>query len=171
MRALALLLFLQTGCAGQQSRETVPVGNLQESVDLLTEELEALDAPPAQDLGLPVPAPEPVAYHAGVDYADMGWYPYDMTEFTRRVQELARQRIWRRRGGVPVALSAVCLLATMGQLAWIEYYADVNSQELYDACQTLDGQANTALDSLRTALSQVLARASGRGILRGLAGG
>lgn len=53
--ALALLLFLQTGCAGQQSRETVPVGNLQESVDLLTEELEALDAPPAQDLGLPVP--------------------------------------------------------------------------------------------------------------------
>lgn len=54
--ALALLLFLQTGCAGQQSRETVPVGNLQESVDLLTEELEALDAPPAQDLGLPVPA-------------------------------------------------------------------------------------------------------------------
>lgn len=45
----------------------------------------------------------------------------------------------------------------MGQLAWIEYYADVNSQELYDACQTLDGQANTALDSLRTALSQVLA--------------
>lgn len=42
--ALALLLFLQTGCAGQQSRETVPVGNLQESVDLLTEELEALDA-------------------------------------------------------------------------------------------------------------------------------
>lgn len=160
--ALVLLLLLQAGCAGAGA-EAVDAVKLEETA-LLAEEAEQLEtaAEPeperAAEQDLPVPAPDPVEYHAGVDYADMDWHPYDMTEFTQRAQALAAAEDLETAGEEYQWLyRQYALILTMGQLAWIEYYSDVDSQVVYDACQTLDAQADTAYDSLCTALSQVLA--------------
>ncbi len=95
--------------------------------------------------------------HADTDYADMEWYIYDPTEYYASIDKLAActdgdeaLKLYKQLN------SEYILAATFDSLAYIEFYADPDDEELSTVCQEMDSMCTDMLDALYTALSTAL---------------
>ena len=106
--------------------------------------------------------------HGDVDYADMAWYLYDMTEFDARADDLSAasdpaeaEALYRW------LLDEYSRLNTLDELAWIRFYAD-GSEENSQACQDTDEMLTRAGDTLHAAIASALNGSAGQAFSEGV---
>lgn len=97
--------------------------------------------------------------HADVDYRDMHWELYDMTDFYARSEQLAgSDTASEAEEHYNWLLGEYVRLRTYSELAWIEFYASGSTDPaLSDACQQIDDMVVEAGDVLYSSASKALA--------------
>ncbi|MBQ3277082.1 MAG: hypothetical protein IJH47_08540 [Oscillospiraceae bacterium] len=94
--------------------------------------------------------------HADVDFADMEWYLYDMTDFTAVADRLAVTDSEEEAQAIYDWLMTEYLrISTLDELAWIDFYA-YGTEADQEACQATDELLLTAGDTLYAAVSDAL---------------
>lgn len=149
--AAAMLSLILCGCA--DDAETVGAVRSDGSVS------DAL----AAGLGVTVPEDETGRFasadgiHADVDYADMTWYIYDAAELLDKAARLGETADGKEAADLYDWLMAeYAKVYTLGNLAYIDFYAHPGDETLSDACRQLDSVLNEVNDALCTALSDAL---------------
>ena len=96
--------------------------------------------------------------HADVDYSDIEWYLYDTTEFNAWTDRLAEaQTVEEATAIYQWLLSEFNEIDTQSTVIWNYHYADVNNEELNNACTTADAIRDAAKDKFSAAVVKLLA--------------
>ena len=161
-----LSLLILAGCSGKSAIDAAPTAKApaEESVPAASmEPISSGEGPeteaatedhPFGSAGEEIPRSDGV--HADMDYADMEWYLYDMTEFnaaadrlSATVDEAEAQRLY------DWLMTEYRRLDTLDELAWIDFYA-YGTEADQEACRVTDELLRTAGDTMYAAISNAL---------------
>ena len=160
----SLALLLLAGCGGKAPVSVAPAAKTP-----VTESVPAATMAPSEPIGEtetvsishdPLPAGEEIprsdGINADVDFADMAWYLYDMTDFNASAERLSSTEDEAEAQELyDWLLTEYRRLSTLDELAWIDFYA-YGTEADEEACQTTDEMLREAGDTLYAAISDAL---------------
>lgn len=155
----ALLVTVLCGCGTPDAEEIIQrirSDSGESAAEAISSALEALTPDGSRFGGRPAVTVAPDGIHADVDYADMTWYIYDTVEFKRLAVRFTAASGDRAVSLYESLLAEYAKVYTLNNLAYIDFYAHPDDEELRDACQQLDAALNEVFDIFYTALSAAL---------------
>ena len=164
----ALTLSLLSGCGAKTVKQESAAAPTAKPTAAPTAEPEREEAVPAF-AGKEVPEPDlpdrPDGVHAEVDYQDMHWEIYDMTDFNGWAAVLASGSVSGEEAEriIDWLTAEYARLETYGELAWIDFYAGNDPDgTVAESCRILDDQLARAADTLCSAISAALSSGAGQ---------